>query len=60
MTALKKPRLLFSPYKLSFTKPCLHCPSFQPRRHYSVDTGANWDHAVAMSANIALNRDEPC
>ena len=41
-------------------KPRSHCPGFQPRRRYGVDTGAHRDHAVATPASTALNRDTPC
>ena len=41
-------------------KPRSHCPGFQPRRRYGVDTGAHRDHAVATPASTALNRDIPC
>jgi len=41
-------------------KPRSHCPGFQSRRRYGVDTGAHRDHAVATPASTALNRDTPC
>jgi len=41
-------------------KPRSHCPGFQSRRRYGVDTGAHQDHTVATQASTALNRDTPC
>jgi len=41
-------------------KPRSHCPGFQSRRRYGVDTVAHRDHTVATPASTALNRDTPC
>jgi len=41
----------------AIVKPRSHCPSFQSRRRYGVDTGANRDHIVATPASPALSRD---
>ena len=43
-----------------FIQSRLHCPGFQSRRRYGVDTGAHRDHTVATPACTALNRDTPC
>jgi len=40
-------------------KPRSHCPGFQSRRRYGVDTGVHRDHAVATPASTALNREAP-
>jgi len=43
-------------------KPRSHCPGFQYRCHYTVDTGAHRDHAVATPAStvlIGIHRVEP-
>jgi len=40
-------------------EPRLHCPGFQSRRRYGMDTGAHRDHTVATAASTALNQDTP-
>ena len=46
--------------RLVLLKPHSHCPGFQSRRCYGVDTWAHRDHTVATPASISLNRDTPC
>ena len=41
-------------------KPRSHCPGFQSRRRYGVDTGVHRAHAVATPASTTLNRDTTC
>jgi len=41
-------------------KPRSHCPGFQSRWRYGVDTGAHRDHIVATPTRTALNRGTPC
>jgi len=52
--------LLDSAFLTITITPRSHCPGFQSRRRYGVDTGAHRDHAVATPASTALNRDTPC
>jgi len=52
--------LLFSWNESTSDKPRSHCPGFQSRRRYCVNTGVHRDHAVATPASTALNRDTPC
>jgi len=40
--------------------PRSHCPGFQSRRRYGVDTGAHRDNTLATPTSTALNRDTPC
>jgi len=40
-------------------KPRSHCPGFQSRRRYGVDTRAHPDCTVATPTSTALNRDTP-
>ena len=40
-------------------EPRSHCPGFQSRRRYGMDTGAHRDHTVATAASTALNQDTP-